>query len=92
MTRVLWTTNAADDLTHIVEHIRQDNPSAAQRAGRTIYTSVAALRTFPYRGRIGLAPNTRELVFAPLPYIAVYEIINDHVQVLRIRHAAQDWP
>jgi len=25
-------------------------------------------------------------------YIAVYEIIDNQVQVLRIRHAAQDWP
>ena len=53
---------------------------------------MAALRTFPQRGRIGLAKDTRELVFAPWPYIAVYEIIEDQVQVLRIRHASQDWP
>jgi plasmid stabilization system protein ParE len=36
--------------------------------------------------------GTRELVFAPWPYIAVYEIIQNEVQVLRIRHASQDWP
>ena len=53
--RVRWTTNAADDLTRIVERIRQDNPEAAQRR----------LRKFPHRGRIGLANGTRELVFAP---------------------------
>jgi toxin ParE1/3/4 len=44
------------------------------------------------RDSLGLAPNTRELVFAPWPYIAVYEIIEDQVQILRIRHASQDWP
>ena len=90
--RVRWTTNAATDLTPIVERIREDNPLAAQRAARTIYKGIEALRQFPYRGRIGLAPDTRELVFAPLPYIAVYEVIEDHVQVLRIRHGSQDWP
>jgi toxin ParE1/3/4 len=90
--RVRWTTSAANDLTHIVERIRKDNPAAAQRVARTVYNGVAALRTFPHRGRIGLAPDTRELVFAPWPYVAVYEIIEDDVQVLRIRHASQDWP
>jgi len=90
--RIRWTTNAANDLTRIVERIRQDNPSAAQGVAQTIYNGVAALRTFPNRGRIGRADNTRELVFAPWPYIAVYEIIEEQVRVLRIRHASQNWP
>ena len=90
--RVLWTTTAVGDLAHIVEYIRKDNPAAARRVAQTIYGGVAALRTFPHRGRVGLVENTRELVFTPWPYIAVYEIIEDQVQVLRIRHAAQDWP
>ena len=55
--RVRWTTNAAADLTRIVERIREDNPSAALRIARIIYKGVAALRTFPNRGRIGLAKD-----------------------------------
>ncbi len=43
-------------------------------------------------GRTGLAPDTRELVFPPWPYIAVYEVVDSVVNVLRIRHASQDWP
>ncbi len=31
MTRVRWTTDAADDLARIVERIREDNPEAARR-------------------------------------------------------------
>ena len=76
----------------IVARIREDNASAAQRVAKTIYSAIAELRTFPYRGRIGLAENTRELVFAPWPYIAVYEIMQGQINVLRIRHASQDWP
>jgi plasmid stabilization system protein ParE len=47
--RVRWTTNAADDLTRIIERIREDKPAAAHRFAKTIFTTVAALRTFPYR-------------------------------------------
>jgi plasmid stabilization system protein ParE len=72
----------------MVERIREDNPDAAQRVAQTIYNAVAALRVSPKRGRSGLVSDTRELVFAPLPYIAVYEIINGNVQVLRVRHLA----
>src|SRR5437899_6984725 len=84
--------SAADDFTRIVERIREDNPASAQRIAQTIYNGLSALRTFPNRGRVGLAKGTRELVFAPWPYIAVYEVVADQVQVLRIRHASQDWP
>jgi toxin ParE1/3/4 len=92
MMRVRWTTDAANDLTCIVERIRKDRPEAAQRVARTIYTAVAEIRQFPNRGRIGLAENTRELVFPSWPYIVVYEVLEDQVHVLRIRHAARDWP
>jgi plasmid stabilization system protein ParE len=61
--RVRWTTNAANDLTHIVNRIREDNAESAHRVAQPIYTGIPALRTFPNRGRIGLFPNTRELVF-----------------------------
>jgi len=47
--RVRWTTNAANDLAQIVDRIRQDTPSAAQRVARIIYKGVADLRTFPNR-------------------------------------------
>jgi toxin ParE1/3/4 len=89
--RVRWTTTAANDLAHIVDYIRKDNPAAARRVAQTIYQGIARLRKFPNVGRVGLAEDTRELVCSPLPYIAVYEVVDNQVQVLRIRHAAQDW-
>jgi len=34
----------------------------------------------------------RELAFPPLPYIAVYQVKEDAVEISRIFHGAQDWP
>ena len=90
--RVRWTTDAASDLERITEPIAKDRPDAAIRTARTIYQGLATLRDFPNRGRIGRIDGTRELVFAPLPYIAVYRVKSEAVEVLRIYHAAQDWP
>ena len=36
--------------------------------------------------------GTRELVFARLPYIVVYRIQDQDLEILRIYHGAQDWP
>jgi toxin ParE1/3/4 len=38
-----------------------------------------------------IVEGTRELVFAGLPFLAVYEVAEE-VQVLRILHGAQRWP
>ena len=92
MMRVRWTANASNDLAGIVNYIRKDNPEAARRVAQTIFDGASELRTFPSRGRLGMVEGTRELVFAPWPYIAVYEIFENQVQVLRIRHASRDWP
>ena len=48
------------------------------------------LATFPHRGQAGRAAGTRELVLAPLPYIAVYRVSESTVEILSIWHGAQD--
>ena len=49
-----------------------------------------SLDTLPDRGRTGRIAGTRELVFDP--FIIVYRVKADAVEILRIYHAAQDWP
>lgn len=90
--RLRWTTLAADDLIRITEKIRQFNVGAAQRVAETLYDGCGGLRDFPYRGRKGRIDNTRELIFPGLPYLVVYRIDDDIVDILRIYHGAQDWP
>ena len=90
--RVRWTSDAADDLERISEYIAEDRPETARRIALDIIQSVDALETFPNRGRPGRVEDTRELVLAPLPFIAVYEVGEQEVQVLRILHGAQQWP
>jgi toxin ParE1/3/4 len=89
--RVRWTTDAADDLQRICNYIAEASPDSARRIVQTIVEGVGSLRTFPDRGRPGRVAGTRELIFAPLPFVAVYEI-HGEVQVLRILHGAQRWP
>jgi toxin ParE1/3/4 len=101
---VAVTPSKARSAALIVGRIREDDPAAAQRIARKIslaiaqriarrmYDAIAGLHKFPQSGRVGLAASTRELVLAPWPYLAVYEIVENQVRVLRIRHASQDWP
>jgi len=89
---IRWSVEAADDLERIVQNILQNNPPAARRVAKTLYDGIAGLRDFPNRGRNGRMEGTRELVFSPLPYIVVYRIKQQTLEVMRVCHAAQDWP
>lgn len=90
--RLRWTTPAAQDLYKIVRHIQKDNREAAAKVAGILFDGCATLRQFPRRGRKGRIEGTRELVFSGLPYIAVYRIQDQDLEILRIYHGAQDWP
>lgn len=40
----------------------------------------------------GRQEGTREILFQPLPYVAVYRVTEQTIEVLRIYHGAQDQP
>jgi len=66
-----------------------------RRARRTvlqIYRETGRLAQFPYVGRPGRKAGTRELVFADLPFLAIYRIRAEVVEIVRILHGAQRWP
>jgi toxin ParE1/3/4 len=50
------------------------------------------LKKFPGLGRLGREAGSRELVFSPLPYVAVYRVNGNIVEISRIWHGAQNWP
>jgi toxin ParE1/3/4 len=91
--QVRWSLPAAEDLERICQRIERDNPEAARRIARTIYDGCARLKDFPYIGRASSRmTGRREVVFSPLPYIVVYQVTQQAVEISRIFHGAQDWP
>jgi plasmid stabilization system protein ParE len=49
------------------------------------------LASHPHLGRLGRAPGTREWVVHP-NYILVYEVAAGAIRILRVLHAARQWP
>jgi len=90
--RVVWTAPALSNLEEIQDYIAEHSPAAAYRVALTIYSRTeAGLSANPMLGRRGRARDTREFVFADLPYIAVYRV-TDHVEILALVHTAREWP
>jgi toxin ParE1/3/4 len=63
---------------------------AAKKVVATIQRSTERLSLFPRSGRHGAEQGTRELVVSNLPYIAVYRLIADDVEIIGVFHGAQD--
>jgi len=90
---VRWSLPAGEDLERICSWIERDNPETARRVAKIIYDGCGQLRHFPNMGRASRRMSgRRELAFPPLPYIAVYQVKKDAVEISRIFHGAQDWP
>ncbi|OOX20576.1 addiction module antitoxin [Xanthomonas campestris pv. azadirachtae] len=86
-----WTELARADLLAIVDYISDDNPDAAQRLKDDIEAKAAKLPEFPRLYRSGRIEGTREMVVWA-NYIVVYSETAFTVSVLRVLHAAQQWP
>ena len=91
MLRLEWLAPARTDLLAIVDYISDDNPDSAQQVKDDIEEKAEKLIAFPKMGRPGRVAGTRELV-AWANYIIVYQEDNFAVRILRVLHAAQQWP
>ncbi|MDE8346341.1 MAG: type II toxin-antitoxin system RelE/ParE family toxin, partial [Acidocella sp.] len=79
------------DLLAIVDYISDANPDAAQRLKDDIEAKVAKLTEFPRLYRPGRIESTREMVVWS-NFIVVYDEDCFAVRILRVLHAAQQWP
>ena len=87
-----WLPAAKSDFAAVIDFIARDNLFAAIEQGDEIERQVAQLVEHPSMGRIGWVETTRELVISRTPFIAVYRIEQNRIQILRILHGARMWP
>ena len=91
MLAVEWKKSARADLWEIVDFISDDNPEAAQHLKDEIESTARKLPQNPQMYRIGRVLGTREVVIRK-NYILVYAETPSQITILRILHAAQEYP
>ena len=65
--------------------------AAADRIGRRLVEACDSLDKLPNRGKLGLVAGAREITTV-LPYVIVYQVLPDEVQVIRVWHGARGEP
>ena len=84
-----WFKRAINDRDAQIDDIAQDNPLAAVSQGDRIEEQVDILIDHPKMGRTGRKKDTRELVISRTPFIMVYRIKNQRIELLRLLHGSQ---
>lgn len=90
--RLRWTPAARSDLQQILDFIAVDDVAAASATIDRIEAAARRLAAYPQLGRLGPARDTRSLVVPGLPYLIVYRIREETVEIFRVFHGARRWP
>jgi len=89
---IMWLDDAVQDLQSLHQYIILENPAAANRIAKRILNTVNLLLEQPAMGRQGRVHNTRELIVSGTPFIIPYRVKNKNIEILRVFHAAMQWP
>jgi toxin ParE1/3/4 len=89
---VRWTRRARRRLDDYTDYIALRNPKAADEVLQRVRHDVDGLADNPLMGREGRFLGTRELVIAGLPYVVVYRVRGQRVEVITVHDTRQQWP
>ncbi|WP_446745163.1 type II toxin-antitoxin system RelE/ParE family toxin [Silvibacterium acidisoli] len=91
--QVHWTSPAFRDFAKICDYTDAHfGLFRGRQTAEQISIALDSLEKMPLLGRPGRKQGTRELVLPDLPFLAIYRVRNDRVDLLRILHGAQRWP
>ncbi len=96
MRDVVWSQDALDDMDSTAAYIAADNPAAALKVLGRIEQAAEKLGQMAI-GRRGRVTGTYERSLSRLPYVIAYALQTlpsgrERVVILRVIHAARNWP
>ncbi len=87
--QIRWLVAALEDVENLYNFILEE---AATKQVSRIRKRVEQLAHFPEMGRAGRVDGTRELVISATPFIVVYDLRGDTVNILAVVHGSRRWP
>ena len=88
---VRWSHTALNDLDEIYDYIDFRNPQAALRVKLSIVETGLLLGEFPELGVVVDETNMRRRVIGGLPYILIYRIVGNTIQIVSVVHGKRNF-
>ena len=79
------------DFDQAQTYIAKENPFAAQAMAERIVQASRRLCDSPEIGAPGLEHGTRHWIVGRTPYMLVYRIRDDSIEILRVWHGRRNW-
>lgn len=87
--KLRYTRKAAAELQEVLAGIAEHSTQGAHRVRNAIRQAVDLLGEHPRSGRMINRHGLRRTVVVPYPYLIFYEVRNDEVVIIGVRHAAR---
>jgi addiction module RelE/StbE family toxin len=84
-----YTVRALRHIEAIHKYIAERDGKAAKRVVLRIERSIERLALLPLSGRPGVVAGTRIVVVPGLPYVAIYRVRGEVVDIIAVLHTAR---
>ena len=91
MKSIVWTHPAQGDLNRIDDHYADFASNYAAKVSRMAVKSARQLLKFPHLGPPIGEDDVRKLSVAGTDFLLLYRVTETAIEILRIRHAREDW-
>ncbi len=88
--KLRWTRLALADFQQAHDHIAEENPEAARQSAQRIVEATEVLLQYPRIGRVGEDEDSREWHVDKTPYLLIYSIKGDVIELWRVWHEFRD--
>jgi toxin ParE1/3/4 len=90
--QIRWLRKGLRSLEQAYDFLAQENPEAAIQLVLKIRVATEKLANFPTMGRPGRVEGTKELVILGSPYLVIYRVKGQRVEILRVLHGSRKYP
>jgi len=90
--KVIWSAASVRQLQESFDFLEGESFAMAIATRRRILETAKLLGQMPNSGRTGRVRGTREAVIPRTPFIVVYQVGADALEILAIWHGARLWP
>ena len=90
MPRLIWSPESLDDLRNIAAWLAPRDARAGLAALRAIRAAADRLTDYPRIGR-AIDEPFRVLGVRTTPYLIIYRLHGDAIDIIRVRHRREDW-
>ena len=90
--QIRWLHRALRNLEQAHSYILKENPQAAPEVILRIQLAASQLENYLFMGRTRRIEGTRELVIYSTPYIVIYRVKEESVEILRVFYTSKRYP